>query len=150
VESLRNGDYMRIYLAGAWARKQEIKAVADDLNSLGYGIYVDSRWLDEKQIEYGGEEGTPDEIRRERAEIDISDVEDADMVVRFTDDLSAPTVPSSLATGARMVEMGVAIALGIPVVVVGGHQPIFDYLPEVTHVKDVDELKQYLLEEARG
>lgn len=140
---------MRIYLAAAWARKLEIKAIANELDSLGYGIYVDSRWLDEPDATYGGTENR-DAVRRERAEIDISDVEDADMLVRFTDDLSTPMVPSSLATGARMVEMGVAYALGKKIVVVGGHQPIFDYLPGIVHVKDVEELKKYLLEVTCG
>ncbi len=68
---------MRIYLAAAWARKLEIKAIANELDSLGYGIYVDSRWLDEPDATYGGTENR-DAVRRERAEIDISDVEDAD------------------------------------------------------------------------
>ncbi len=138
---------MRIYLAAAWARKEEIRAVADELNQLGNGIYVDSRWLDEPDAAYGGSEDR-DAIRRERAEIDIYDVGSADVLVRFSDDLSAPTVPSGLATGARMFEMGMAYVLRKPIVVVGGHQPIFDYLPDIIHVKDVAELKQFLLSEA--
>jgi hypothetical protein len=39
-----------------------------------------------------------------------------------------------------MFEMGLAYALGKPIVVVGGIQPIFDYLPTINHVRDIGEL----------
>jgi len=135
---------MRIYLAAAWGRKDEIKAVADQINMLGCGAHVDSRWLYEPK----GLDTL--EARQERAEIDVTDVEAADVLVRFSDDLSAPMISSSLATGARMVEMGFALAWGKKVVVVGGYQPIFDYLPNVIHLKDVDELLTWIMEESNG
>ena len=75
---------------------------------------------------------------------DLEDVRAADILVRFSDDLTPITVPSYLATGARMGETMYAYALGKPVISVGGHQNVFDFLPSFTHVKDADALVQYL------
>ena len=131
---------MRVYLAAAFSRKDEIRAVAEELKSLG--IDVQARWLYEPKT-------PPEEIKsnfmRERAEIDEEDVLAADVLVRFSDDLRATHVPSHLATGARMVEMGMARINGAKIIVVGGQQCIFDWWKEVTHISDVAELKSYLL-----
>jgi hypothetical protein len=43
-----------------------------------------------------------------------------------------------------MAEMGMALRGCTPVIVVGGKQCIFDYLPEVQHVKSVISLKRLL------
>ncbi len=135
---------MRLYLAAAWTRKKEIREVAEELNKLcPEFLFVHSRWLEEQGEAYGGTKGTS--TATERAQTDIDDVAAADMLVRFTDDLTSEFVPSRLASGARMFEMGYAYALGKEIVVVGGVQPIFDHLPRIVHVKDVDELKQYLV-----
>lgn len=133
---------MRLYLAAAWSRKNEIKSIADELNKLAIGLHVGSRWLEEPDSIYGGDDVLS--FRRERARIDIQDVKAADVLIRFTDDLTSEFVPSSLATGARMFEMGYAYAFGKEIIVVGGIQPIFDYLPGIVHVKNVSELKLYL------
>lgn len=129
---------MKLYLAGAWSRKAEIAAIAEELNKIP-GIIVDARWLfEEVPAEYN------EAFRRERARMDVEDVRAADILVRFTDDLAKPTVPSGLATGARMFEMGLAYSLNKLIIVVGGHQPIFDYLPEIEHAATVDDLKRLL------
>lgn len=129
---------MKLYLAGAWSRKAEIAAIAQELNQIP-GIIVDARWLfEDVPAEYN------DAFRRERARMDVEDVRAADILVRFTDDLTKPTVPSGLATGARMFEMGLAYAINKHIIVIGGVQPIFDYLPEIHHITNVDDLKVYL------
>lgn len=129
---------MKLYLAGAWSRKAEIAAIAEELNKIP-GIIVDARWLfEEVPVEYN------EAFRRERARMDVEDVRAADILVRFTDDLTKPTVPSGLATGARMFEMGLAYQMNKPIIVVGGHQPIFDYLPEIQHLLNVNRLKVVL------
>lgn len=106
-----------------------------------YGVEVTSRWLYEDQTT-----GTRKRLRQ-CAIVDVTDVRASDVFVRFSDDLSSPTVPSSLATGSRMFEMGLAWSEGIPIVVVGGHQPVFDYLSNITHLKDEAELIRYLSSE---
>lgn len=137
---------MRLYLAAAWSRKKEIREVAVELNQISpKALFVHSRWLHEPGDAYGGLKGemTP----TDRAQTDIDDVAAADILVRFTDDLTPEFISSRLATGARMFEMGYAYALGKKIIVVGGVQPIFDHLPGIIHVKNVDELKQHLSQE---
>lgn len=126
-------------MAAAYSRKAEIKAVADELMSLG--VDVQARWLHEPN----GGHGAGPEFLRERAEIDEEDVMCADIFVRFTDNLDKLYVRSDLATGSRMVEMGMARANGAEIVVVGGHQCVFDYWEEVIHLATIEELKMHLL-----
>ena len=134
---------MRLYLAAAWSRKEEIREIAEELNAIP-GIKVGARWLFEPPSSKDAFK-----FRRRRAIYDRDDVRRANTLVRFTDDLTHPTVPARLATGARMFEMGYAYALGKKIIVVGGYQPIFDYLPGIVHVYDVEELKKLLTKEAK-
>ena len=131
---------MRFYLAAAFHRKAEMKALS--LLIISLGLVCTSRWLDETQCPHGGEERKI--FLCDTAKIDFEDVKSADMLIRFSDDLSTATIPSRWATGGRLVETGLALAWGKRVVVVGGHQPIFDHLPQVVHIKDEDELLTYL------
>ena len=131
---------MRVYLAAAWSRKEEIAGIAYDLVKLG--VDVQARWLAEPS--FPKSKHALDKFLRERALIDVHDVRAADILVRFSDDLNCENIPAYLGTGSRMVEMGIALERGIPVIVVGGHQPVFDHLPQVMHLKDVEELKAYL------
>lgn len=130
---------MKLYLAASWSRKDEIKAYAEQLNLLP-NVIVKARWLFEpvpEGIDFK-------DFAQERAKTDVEDVRYADALVRFTDDLSGEYVPPSLATGGRMFEMGLAYALGKTVIAVGGVQPIFDYLPEIIHVANFEELCKWL------
>lgn len=135
---------MRIYLAASYSRKEEIKGIAQELR--GLGLDVQSRWLFEPDIKSSSleEKLTKQEFLRSRAEIDEEDVRNCEVLVRFTDDLSKQLVPSHLATGSRFFEMALARETGATVIVVGGHQCVFDYLPDIVHVKDVLELKKLL------
>lgn len=130
---------LKIYFAAAWGRRDEIRQIVEDLQR-SLGIQSTSRWLYEptSSIKKG------DGFRRRRAQEDVQDVLKADMLVRFSDDLSGRTVPAKLATGSRMFEMGLAYRAGKKIVVCGGHQPIFDYLPGITHVRHLGELKTFL------
>ena len=131
---------MRVYLAAAWSRKDEIKKIADELISLG--INIQSRWLSEPAI-------FPADVSKamflqQRAEIDEEDILECTILVRFSDDRSTEFVPAHLATGSRMYEMGLARLNGAQLVVVGGHQCVFDYLAEVHHCPTVEDLKDFL------
>lgn len=134
---------LRIYIAGAWSRRDELEKIAADLEVTVPGIEITSRWLHEPTV-FGNKVARNDAFRRRRAIEDLHDVRKATVLVRFTDDLSSSFVPSKLATGSRMFEMGVAYERGNRVVVVGGHQPIFDYLPKIVHARHLDELRTYL------
>ena len=115
-----------------------MKKVAVDLERTIPNLIVNSRWLkEEPHVPY------TKAFRRQRAQEDVQDVRRADVLVRFTDDLSGSTVPSRLATGARMFEMGLAYERKIPIIVVEGTAH-FDHLPEVRHVKSIVSLKRLL------
>jgi hypothetical protein len=132
---------MKVYLAAAFYRRDEILGIAEELRNLG--IEVTSRWLvEQKDIPTDRSRAT---FLAGRAQIDLDDIDRADVLVRFSDDLSTPTVPSHLATGSRMGETLWALAHNKTVIVVGGYQCVFDYLPQVVHVKNVDVLKYTLI-----
>lgn len=138
---------MKIYLAAAWSRQLEIREVAAELNELA-GVQVVSRWLYEPTLPPDAED--LNKFRQARASDDLEDVLNTEVLVRFTDRITTNRVLSSLVSGARMFEMGYAYAQGKKIVAVGGHQPIFDYMPEIIHVNDVEELKAWILENNRG
>lgn len=129
---------MKVYLAASWSRRIEMQSIAAILRSMG--VEVNSRWLKEQDGPVHGRE----KHRRETALIDVADVKSCDALVRFSDDLSGVFVPAHLATGARMFETGMAYSLGKPIYVVGGKQNVFDSLPNIIHVKDVDALTREL------
>lgn len=137
-EELRRGKKSSaIYLAASWSRRREIQLVAVKLTQREFK--VTSGWL--------YQEATPENA----ALMDVADVARADTIIRFSDarvvhkldDLD--TVPAHLATGARHFEMGYAYALGKRMIVVGGHQNVFDSLPHVEHVKNEEELWTILI-----
>jgi hypothetical protein len=128
---------VKVYLAAAFSRQQEIREVAERLTKAG--ISVTSRWLDNTISTNKSITG-----KQEDAFMDIRDLRDADILVRFTDDLSDPMIPSRLGSAARMFEFGMAWERGMPVIVVGGKQNVFDFLPNVIHVHNVSELGRQL------
>ncbi len=132
-----------VYIAAAYHRQEEMKKLSLRIKRLG--IHVTSNWLDETPLPED-----PVELKRElteRAQMDTNDIRLADTLIRFSDDLSTPTVPSKWCTASRMEESGMAHAWKKRVIVVGGHQSIFDYLPKRIHLKDVHDLLKYIKEE---
>jgi|GEM_PF-2302089 len=134
----------KIYLSARMSRQEEMRAARGFLEEAGYdfsggypAIIVCSRWLDEPFIPNAP---TFEACAHKIAFRDICDIDDCDTLVRFADDLTIETVPASWATGGRMWEMGYAYAKGKRIIVVGGHQSVFDWLPSVDHVKDLEEL----------
>lgn len=132
---------LKIYLSGAWSRKAEIREIAQYLELVG--LNVQSRWLWERTPELTQE--CVSDFMKERALIDTVDVSQCHVFVRFSDNMKSATVPTELITGGRMVEMGMALAMNKLVMVIGGHQTVFDYLPEVIHLEDLNELVEVLL-----
>ena len=139
---------MKVYLAASWSRQAEMKKLSSELIALG--IEVTSRWLEEKEAERPEDRA---KHNRENALQDVNDVRAADILVRFTDEfvkfdnpelLQNMLVRAHLATGGRMFECGLAWAEGKTIVVVGGAQNVFDMLPNVVHLPDVEELKKFL------
>jgi hypothetical protein len=71
------------------------------------------------------------------------------MIIRYSDDLSTPTVPAAWCTSSRFEEVGMASAWGKRIVIVSGVQSLFDRLPNRIHVADTEVLLAYLTEEQR-
>lgn len=131
---------LKIYLAAAWHRQLEMRQVGEQLKAAGF--IITSRWLHE--IPATGSRLKRERSKRMWAYRDIADVRKADVLVRFTDDLSHDVVPAQWATGSRMFEMGMAYERKMEIVVVGGNQPVFDYCREIMHVRHIRELITYL------
>ena len=139
---------MKIYLAAAMHRRSEIQKIVPRITALG--ITITSHWLGEtaEQTAIWNQKTHPPEERRSHfvfmATQDANDVKRSDIVVRFSDDLSTETIPAKWGTASRMEECGMAHAWGKQIVIVGGHQSVFDNFPSRVHVADVDALLEYL------
>ena len=130
---------LKVYLAASFSRQAEMRLVASRL--VDVGVEITSRWLFENQ---GMKHGNARRKFMFRCALtDLEDVRAADVLVRFSDDLSEAFIPSNLGTGARHFETGYAFALGKPIIIVGGQQNVFDFVSSMTHVKDVDALVDY-------
>lgn len=141
---------MRVYLAGAYKRRAELKEIAADLRASG--IEITSTWLDAEDTDLSPEN------QKIMACRDVIDIHNANIIVRFSDtpellrDKLAwePGADPRLVSGARHFEMGFVYGMNWltpgrrKLFVVGGPQNVFDYLDEVTHVADVEELKEKL------
>jgi hypothetical protein len=131
---------MKVYIAAAFHRRHEMREVASQIRVLG--ITVTSRWLDEQHISKDSPEY--EVLLAKQAQMDADDLYAADTMVRFSDDLSTPTIPSVWGTGSRFEETGMAHALGKKIIIVGGKQSLFDRLPKRIHLPNVDALINWL------
>jgi nucleoside 2-deoxyribosyltransferase len=118
----------RVYLAGRFARRSELRFAAEELARDGFEIA--SSWLfQDASIPGGiiGSEGRAAEV----AEMDFEDIRRADVCIAFTEPADGPQ-----GRGGRHVELGVALALGQRVVIVGPREHLFHCLPDVRHFDD--------------
>lgn len=132
---------MRIYLAGRYGRRKELAEYAERLHRLGH--QVTSRWL------YGAHEmiderPAPEEARR-FAEEDLVDLQNANLLIAFTE---APGPVAGRGRGGRHVELGYALASGLPVYVVGHRENVFCHLPEIRQFDHFETLYERLRAEA--
>lgn len=128
---------MRIYLAARYSRFEEMQSVRKDLETCGHK--VTSRWIN------GGHKLTDDGLSEEGKEIerlrfaveDLDDLYAADVVVSFTE-----PPRSANSRGGRHVEFGVALAIHMPVVVVGPRENVFHCLSQVEWYPDYETFKK--------
>lgn len=140
---------MRIYLAARYSRRAELCRYRLELQQMGH--WVEARWLDGnhqlddsgKPIGNTGENLVEDgdsrraaELRAKFARDDFEDVTRAELVVNFTE-----PPRSSANRGGRHVEFGIALALGIRVIVVGYRENIFHWVPEVEFYQSWEEAR---------
>jgi hypothetical protein len=118
---------MKIYVA---SRSQTAgRKIGDLVRSAGHVIVA--RWLDEP-----GYEGLPaDETRRRRVAVEnLTDVRSADLLILRAEP------DGSFVPGGKHVESGAALALGIPVIVLGPPENVFHWHPLVVLAADEAEM----------
>lgn len=129
---------LKVYLAARFSRFDELNVYKAGLAKLD--VEVTSRWLN------GGHEwvGTDDDVipverNAEFAQEDLDDVDEADVLICFTE--SARSGP---ARGGRHVEFGWALAKQKPIIVVGHRENVFYCLPQVQYCATWGEALEYL------
>lgn len=126
---------MKIYLAARYDRKEEVAKMAVWLASLGFEMTC--TWVKRETSLYddvmGTEEGTLNAL------LDVEDVGRSDILV-----LLAEEPGNGSSRGGRHVEFGMAVALGLQLVVLGAKENIFHCLPYVKVVADRDALLDHL------
>jgi hypothetical protein len=121
---------MLVYLAARYSRRLEMTKYAGDLQAAGHS--VTSRWINgNHQIADEEMEDTLHELKRRTFALDdYSDLVNSECVVSFTE------LPrSGTSRGGRHVEFGIALALRMPVYVVGHRENVFHCLPQVRFFK---------------
>lgn len=114
---------VKVYLAASYSRRQEmVHHAAAVLREAG--LEVTSRWID------GSHELDDSATVEDRARLAMEDLEDvvrADVVLSFTDGPQS----AGKGRGGRHVELGIALALGKRVLLIGPPENVFHYLPQV-------------------
>lgn len=127
---------MRVYVACPWKHKHAAVATAQLLRAEGHE--VTSRWHDiaSNSVDSSGHDA-PFEVCKQEAYNDITDVMLADIVLVLNIERSE----------GKAVEQGIAIARGIPILLVGTRSNVFHYVDSVTVVSTYAEaltrLKSY-------
>jgi hypothetical protein len=117
-----------VYFAARYSRRDELNGYRAELEALG--LDVTSRWLatePRERFAYSEDDW------RELGAVDQEDVLAADALVCFTEG------QGDGGSGGRHVELGMALALGRRVIVVGRREHIFHHLPEVEFVESWPE-----------
>lgn len=119
---------MKIYIAGRYALLAQLAEEAKLFKAAGHE--VTSSWLD------NAEEGMSfDDI----ASADLKDVEDADILVLYTEPYGTP-----VSGGGRHVEFGYAMGFGKSVYIIGARENVFHWHPDVKQFPRAEYLIRYL------
>jgi|ERR1035441_6869975 nucleoside 2-deoxyribosyltransferase len=115
---------MRVYTAAAYGRKLEIRECAKQAERCG--IKVGAEWLKESAAPDSKlAESTPEQLAI-YAQQDWWDIGACDIFVFWAEDqYNQPP------RGGRLTELGIAMALGKPIVVIGEPENVFFYLPGI-------------------
>lgn len=121
---------IRVYIACRFEDQHTARMLREALAE--HDIICISRWLEE---ETESALGSGPEYRRERAEMDLRDIDISDALV-----LINPPEHHRTGTGGRHVETGHAIAIGHRVFIWGKRESIFHDLESVSEHATVDDL----------
>ncbi len=127
---------IRVSLAAKFDRRAEMQAVARWLRSLGY--VITSRWIDATK----DDSSLTDAEATDAALMDEHDVKASDVLVAFAERRGTPGADR----GGRHSEVGGAIFLGKPVILVGNPEHVFHRHPLVTVVACKTDMARKLRE----
>jgi hypothetical protein len=127
---------MRVYIAGRYSRKVELRSVAADLRARG--VNVTSRWLEEDADPNSQMGEHSEEFYAAVARKDLDDIDRATSMLFFAED---PLVGTP--RGGRHVEFGYALARGKYIDVVGPRENVFHYAFS-RHLHHFPTLEEYL------
>jgi nucleoside 2-deoxyribosyltransferase len=127
-----------IYLAAPYRRRDELRAIAEELAS--FGVRPTSRWLLEDFSLNVKLTELPDELNTNIAEMDLADIISADGFLFFAEDAN-----NQPPRGGRHVEFGYALAQGLQMYVIGDKENIFHYLPNVHHFATFNDFTKEML-----
>lgn len=116
----------KVYLAAMYQWMDRMKVEREKFHAAGYE--VTAQWID------NGEESEAIVTRHDAAQMDLNDIDRADIFVLFT--LDHGTMFSS---GGRMVELGYAMARGKAVFIIGDRENVFCHHDTVTVCRDVQD-----------
>lgn len=127
----------KIYLAASYARKNEMRGVRDVLAAAGHT--VTSTWIDRPEDLEGISKDKKKRLMQETPLIyqgfalqDSEDLSKANVLVMFTGD--------DKSTGVRHTEFGMALVLGMDIVIVGPRENVFQCVDGIYHYNSWDEL----------
>lgn len=126
---------MKIYLASMYSQRDQTREHAKTLRAAGHT--VTSTWLRERAPLKCKTADFHDRWLRDRAVVDLEDIDRADAILLFSVDGTKPTV-----RGGRHVEFGYAMATNKRLFVVGPRENIFHFLPIVKHYDTVEAFIQ--------
>lgn len=125
---------MKVYIAAPWTRKALAASYAAVLEASGHTIT--KRWWEHREVPgYLTDDHTNDAELAQQALEDIDGVLAADVFVLLNLEKSE----------GKAVETGIALAAGIPIVVVGPRSNIFHYL-DVTVVPELGDINRAIIE----
>ena len=139
---------MKIYLAAAYARREQMQHVAHRLEQAGH--HVTSRWINRDSGDAAAIDACPipghyRAAAGEIAQADLDDIKACQLLIAFTE-TGGPHQhlidTDRTARGGRHVELGYALALGKKAATVGPLENIFCALPRVYHYHTLDDLCQ--------
>lgn len=124
---------MKVYLAAAFSRKQNVANIADLLER--FGVIFTSRWYRHESADFSQmTEAQIMDRKTDYAIMDLREVDQCDVLVV----LSEP-VGSTYLSGGRHVEFGYALSAGKRVVVIGADENIFHHHPGVHRFNDFED-----------
>lgn len=125
---------LKIYLMARYSRHREMQNVAFALTRQGHTLTSRWIWGTHQASDEAIGTGTIGDFERRLAEEDYADLKEAECCIGFSEPLRTAS------RGGRIVELGMALALGKRVIVVGGAEHIFHALAQIEHVRDTASL----------